>query len=282
MVTKTKQFQIRSLQNPTKFITISVNLPNGDFLFRNDGVPSSTKLVADGTHVELSDDFVVELVIRPRTSRGIKRRIDEITTAEAGGAAEDAAQSTVNENPPLLGDGTIPSQPFDLDSEGNLVSIDELFERGKYNSHNRDPTTLQLCATTTASPHQNLTKRGKERKYAPKPIITSKSTYAKWMNKPWTHTMPRTNITRSGPHRKYHGIQPQQTPDGWILMCTLCKGGTVLPEKFGQHLCTERHWRLHERLVEENEVAEGVNRELMGSGEFKSEEVGEEEIMESV
>jgi hypothetical protein len=34
--------------------------------------------------------------------------------------------------------------------------------------------------------------------------------------------------------------------------------------------------------VEENEVAEGVNRELMGSGEFKSEEVGEEEIMESV
>ena len=51
MVTKTKQFNIRSLQDTAKTINISINLPDGDFCFRNDGVPSSTRPIADGTVV---------------------------------------------------------------------------------------------------------------------------------------------------------------------------------------------------------------------------------------
>eukprot|EP00956_Cyclotella_meneghiniana_P038233 scaffold150619_cov36-Cyclotella_meneghiniana.AAC.2 len=135
------------------------------------------------------------------------------------------------------------------DKDGKEVALDSVLQSGKKSARDRE---CKLKKKT-------INKKAKQRRGAlattHKPLKMSKKEFAAWILRPWARKNQKTKVTRSGVNKLNHGLILQPTPKGEsVVVCTLCKGGQTLGEKFSQHLATDSHWESHEKLLKANNV----------------------------
>ena len=83
-------------------------------------------------------------------------------------------------------------------------------------------------------------------------VFKSQPKFEVWLTKPWSFTtklvvdVSGKVETRSGPNKLHHGLELQKTIDGKLILSCKWNGGTLVPDKFGQFLGGDDHWRRHQ------------------------------------
>ena len=135
------------------------------------------------------------------------------------------------------------------DKDGKEVALDSVLESGKKSARDR------ACKAKKKSVCKKASHRRGSLVTTHKPLIMTEKEFAAWILKPWQRKNQKTKAIRSGLNKKNHGLILQKTAKGEsVVVCTFCKGGSVLAEKFSQHLATDSHWQAHEKLLKESNV----------------------------